>query len=72
MPRSIDWKIGERRRINRDPEYRTLTIEGVRELLATRDEEDRRVAHSIARGLLELEFDTDVELLEQLQQPISA
>ena len=42
MPRSIDWKIGERRRINRDPEYRTLTIEGVRELLSTGDEEDRQ------------------------------
>lgn len=72
MPRSIDWKIGERRRIKSDPEYFALTVEGVKELLSTGVDEDRRVAHNIARGLLELKFETDVELLEQLRQPISA
>ena len=72
MPLSEDWKIAERRAIKRDPEYSALTVEGVKELLATGDDEDRRVAHNIARRMLELEFDTDAELLEQLRQPISA
>lgn len=72
MPKSIDWKIGERRRIKSDTEYFALTVEGVKELLATGEEEDLRVAHNIARGLLELEFETDTELLELLRQPISA
>ena len=72
MSLSEDWKIAERRALKRDPEYFILTVEGVEELLATGDDEDRRVAHSIARGLLELEFETDAELLELLRQPISA
>ena len=72
MPRSEDWKIAERRAVRRDPEYHALTVEGVSELLATGDDEDRRVAHNIARGILELEFETDAELLELLRQPISA
>ncbi len=72
MPRSEDWKVGARERIRRDPELRTLTMQDVQELLSTGDEEDRRVAHTLARGLLELEFETDAELLEQLRQPISA
>lgn len=72
MPRSEDWKVRARERIRRDPELRTLTMQDVQELLSTGDEEDRRVAHTLARGLLELEFETDAELLEQLRQPISA
>ena len=71
-PTSVDWKVGARERIRRDPELRALTIQDVQELLATDDDEDRRVAHTLARGLLELEFETDAELLEQLRQPISA
>ena len=71
-PTSVDWKVGARERIRRDPELRALTIQDVQELLSTGDEEDRRVAHTLARGLLELEFETDAELLEQLRQPISA
>ena len=71
-PKSVDWKVGARERIRRDPELRALTMQDVQELLATGDDEDRRVAHTLARGLLELEFETDAELLEQLRQPISA
>ena len=71
-PKSVDWKVGARERIRRDPELRALTMQDVHELLATGDDEDRRVAHTLARGLLELEFETDAELLEQLRQPISA
>ena len=71
-PTSVDWKVGARERIRRDPELRALTIQDVQELLATGDDEDRRVAHTLARGLLELEFETDAELLEMLKQPISA
>lgn len=69
---SVDWKVGARERIRRDPELRALTIQDVQELLATGGDEDQRVARRIARGLLELEFDTDAELLELLKQPISA
>ena len=72
MPLSEDWKIAERRAINRDPELRAETIKGIRELLATGDDEDHRVAYSLARGLLELEFDTDAELLSQLRESVSA
>lgn len=69
---SVDWKVGARERIRRDPELRALTIQDVLELLATGEDEDQRVARRIARGLLELEFETDAELLELLKQPISA
>ena len=72
MPLSEDWKIAERRAIKRDPELRSETVKGIRELLATDNDEDRRVAYHLARGLLDLEFDTDAELLEKLRQPISA
>ncbi len=72
MPRSEDWKIGARELIKRSPELRVGIAEDIQELLATGSDEDRRVAHRMARGLLELEFDTDVELIEQLRQPISA
>ena len=71
-PTSVDWKVGARERIRRDPELRALTRQDVQELLATGDEEDRRVAHTLARGLLGIEFETDAELLELLKQPISA
>lgn len=69
---SVDWKVGARERIRRDPELRAETVEGIRELLTTGDEEDRRVAHHLARGLLELEFDTDAELLAQLRDSVPA
>ncbi len=69
---SVDWKVGARERVRRDPELRALTIQDVQELLSTGDEEDRRVAHTLARGLLEFDFETDDELLELLKQPISA
>ena len=65
-------KIEERRAIRRDPELHAETAIGIQELLSTGDDEDRRVAHRLARGLLELEFETDAELLELLKQPISA
>jgi predicted metal-dependent RNase len=69
---SEDWKIAERRVIHRDPELRAETVKGIRELLATDDDEDRRVAYRLARGLLELEFDTDAELLAQLRDSVPA
>ena len=72
MPLSEDWKIAERRAIKRDPESRTETVKGIRELLATGEDEDRRVAYHLARGLLELEFDSDEELLAQLGEPVPA
>ena len=72
MQRSEDWKIAERRAIKRDPALRAETEKGIRELLATRDDEDRRVAHHLALGLLELQFDTDEELLAQLRESIPA
>lgn len=72
MPLSEDWKIAEPRALKRDQEYFALTVEGVRELLGTGDDEDQLVARGIARGLLELEFETDAELLELLKRPVSA
>ena len=72
MPLSEDWKIAERRAIKRDPALRAETQKGIRELLDTGDDEDRRVAHNIARGLLELEFTTDAELLAQLGKAVPA
>ena len=71
MPRGVDWKIGARQRINRSPELRAETIEGIRELLATGDSEDRMVARGMARDLLGLEFAGDVELLAQLRQAVA-
>ena len=70
MPRAVDWKVAERRAIKRNPELRTETVKGIRELLTTGDDEDRRVAYHLARGLLELEFDTDTELLAQLRESV--
>ncbi len=58
--------------LKKDPEFRIETEKDIRELLATGNDEDQRVARRMARGLLELEFETDAELLEQLRQPISA
>jgi hypothetical protein len=71
-PTSVNWKVGARERIRRDPELRALTIQDVQELLSTGDEEDRRVAHTLARGLMELEFETEAELLAQLRESIPA
>ena len=72
MPRAVDWKVAERRAIKRSPELRTETVKGIRELLTTGDDEDRWVAYHLARGLLELEFDTDTELLAQLRESVPA
>jgi hypothetical protein len=72
VPRSEDWKIGAREMVWRSPELRVEMMKDIQELLATGDDEDRRVAYSIARGLLELEFDTDEELLAQLRESIAA
>ena len=72
MPRSEDWKIGVRQMLKNDPEFRVEMEKDIRELLGTGNDADRRVARRMARGLLELEFETDAELLEQLRQPISA
>lgn len=72
MPLSEDWKIAERRAIRRDPALRAETEKGIRELLSTGDDEDRRVAHRLAHGLLELQFNTDEELLAQLSEAVPA
>ena len=72
MPRSEDWKIGVRQLLKNDPEFRIETEKDIRELLATGNDEDQRVARRMARGLLELEFETDAELLELLKEPVSA
>ena len=72
MPRSEDWKIGVRQMLKHDPEFRIEMEKDIRELLATGNDENQRVARRIARGLLELEFETDAELVELLKQPISA
>ena len=72
MPLSEDWRIAERRAIKRDPELRMETVKVIQELLATGDDEDRRVAYHLARGILELEFDSDAELLAQLGEPVAA
>ena len=71
MPLSEDWKIAERRALKRDPELRAETTKGILELLATGDDEDHRVAYRLARGLLELEFETDDELLAQLPEAVA-
>lgn len=71
MPRSEDWKIGARDLIKRSPELHAGIMEDVHELLTTGDEEDRQVAHTIARGLLELEFDSDAQLLAQLRESVT-
>ncbi|MCY3690891.1 MAG: hypothetical protein OXI54_02660 [Chloroflexota bacterium] len=72
MPLSEDWKIGAREVIERSPELRAGLVGDIRELLATGDDEDRQVAYALARGLLELEFDTDAELLAQLGAAVPA
>ena len=72
MPRSEDWRIGVRQMLKHDPEFHIEMEKDIRELLTTGKDEDPRVARRMARGLLELEFETDAELLEMLQQPISA
>ncbi len=72
MARAVDWKIGARRLISESPELYAETIKGVHELMATGGEEDRQVAYAIARGLLELEFDSDADLLSQLAAAVPA
>ena len=72
VPRAEDWKIGAREMVGRSPALRVEMMKDIQELLATGDDEDRRVAYTIARGLLEFEFDTDEELLAQLRESIAA
>ncbi len=72
MPRSEDWKIGVRQMLENDPEFRAEMAKDVQELLATGDDEDRRVGRRMASGLLQLEFDTDTELMAQLRESIAA
>jgi hypothetical protein len=55
-----------------DPELREETVKGIQELLVTGDDEDRRVGRLMAGGLLQLEFDTDADLLAQLRESIAA
>ena len=71
MPRSEDWKIGVRQMLKSDPEFRVEMEKDIRELLATGDYEDMRVGRRLARGLLELEFETDDELLAQLPEAVA-
>ena len=72
MPRSEDWRIGAREMIKRNPELRVAMVKDIRELLVTGNDEDQRVARRMARGLLELEFDTGAELLAQLRESVPA
>jgi hypothetical protein len=58
--------------VGRSPALRVEMMKDIQELLATGDDEDRRVAYTIARGLLEFEFNTDEELLAQLRESIAA
>lgn len=68
-PAAEDWKIAARRRAQRSPEYRAELSLAIAELLETRNDEDRRVAHHLARGILELDFANDAELLALLPEP---
>lgn len=68
MKRSEDWKIGARRMIKRDPELRAEMLQEIRESLATDDAEERHISCVMARDLLELEFETEAELLAQLRE----
>ena len=58
--------------IKRNPELRVEMVKDIRELLATGNNEDQRVARRMAHGLLELEFDTGAELLAQLRESVPA
>jgi hypothetical protein len=72
VPRSEDWKIGAREMVWRSPELRVEMMKDIQELLATGDDEDRQAARRLAKDILELEFDTDEELLAQLRESIAA
>ena len=70
MPHAArDWKIGARDRIRRGPELYVETVQEVRELLASGNVSDARMARRIARGLLDLDFANDAELLALLREP---
>ncbi len=58
--------------IKRNPELRVEMVKDIRELLVTGNDEDQRVARRMARGLLELKFDTGAELLAQLRESVPA
>lgn len=68
-PAAEDWKIAARRRAQSSPEYRTELTLSIAELLETRDAADRRAAHHLAQGILELDFANDAELLALLREP---
>ena len=67
-----DWKITPRHSAERDPEYRAELMKVNAELLTTGDDEDREVAYILARGILDLEFDTPAELAALVEEPIPA
>ena len=71
MPIAVDWMENERRAARRDPEYRVELLKVIAELLATGDDEDQRVAYHLARGILELKFDSNAELLAQLAESVA-
>ena len=72
MSRSEDWTVGVRNMAVRDSEFRAGLTDHIRELLATGNDEDRQAARRLAKDILELEFDTDEELLAQLRESIAA
>ena len=67
-----DWKITPRRSAEGNPEYRAELMKVIAELLTTGDDEDREVAYILARGILDLEFDTPAELAALVEEPIPA
>ena len=56
----------------RDSEFRAGLTDHIRELLITSNDEDRQAARRLAKDILELEFNTDEELLAQLRESIAA
>lgn len=72
MSRSEDWTVGVRNMAVRDSEFRAGLTDHIRELLTTGNDEDRQAARRLAKDILELEFDTDEELLAQLRESIAA
>ena len=72
VPRSEDWKIGAARDGLAEPgNLRVEMMKDIQELLATGDDEDRQAARRLAKDILELELDTDEELLAQLRESIA-
>ena len=67
-PAAVDWRISERRRARQDPEFRIELAKVIEKLLATGSDEDRHVAFDLAESILELNFHSTPELLEQLRE----